>query len=243
MGHSITEDKSILHIKQKKNHWLITSSELQEHITENWFNQEYWLNQGRLLGANSGRGTAWVIKSEWGKWVLRHYLRGGLYAKLNRDHYLWLGLNKTRATKEYELLLHLQKLNLPSPKPIAALVIKKGLSYKNDLIMEHINHDLTFAEHLKQDKQNTNIWQNIGKTIAQYHQHGIYHADLNAHNILIAKDKVHVIDFDKGEIRTPQPSWQQKNMLRLRRSIEKITQKSCDKELNTYWQILIDSYE
>jgi len=241
MNHSIIEGSNSLQIKQKKNQWIITTPEISEQVHVDWFKQEYWLNQGRLLGANSGRGTAWTVKSEWGKWVLRHYLRGGLYAKINRDSYFWSGLQKTRAAKEFELLNKLQQLNLPSPKPIAALIVKHGLFYKNDLIMENIQHEQTFAQALV-DTTDNEIWQNVGQTIAQFHANGIYHSDLNAHNILLRQNKVYLIDFDKGEQRRINAKWPHSNMTRLKRSIEKVTKKSCDHALKIQWQELLGAY-
>lgn len=231
-----------MQIKQKKKQWIIAANKLTEQVNAEWFDQEYWVNQGRLLGANSGRGTAWTIKTEWGKWVLRHYLRGGLYAKFNKDSYFWTGINNTRAFKEFKLLDELQKLNLPSPRPIAALVQKKGLFYHNDLIMQHIAHDQTFASALIDDTQSKTIWQLIGKTIANFHQNGVYHSDLNCHNILLKGEQVFLIDFDKGSIRSPQNSWQQSNMARLKRSIEKVSGKSCDTEHQELWQALLSAY-
>lgn len=234
-----------MQIKQKKNQWIIASADIADHIDTEWFSHEYWINQGRLLGANSGRGTAWTIKSEWGKWVLRHYLRGGLYAKLSKDQYLWTGINNTRAFKEFKLLNELNELNLPAPKPIAALVQKKGMFYQNDLIMEHIVHDCTFADILSEDSDITD-WKLVGKTVARFHQAGVYHSDLNAHNILLKKSgndsKAYLIDFDKGLLRTPQKSWQQNNLNRLKRSIEKVSQQSCDKALKAHWQAFMDAY-
>jgi len=237
---------------------MITSEELKDEINPQWFEQDYWMNQGRLLGANSGRGSTWVIKSEWGKWVLRHYFRGGLYAKINRDKYFWTGLKNTRAYREYQLLNELQNLNLPSPKPIAALIKKQGLFYRNDLIMEHIQHQMTFAqgiknEHLNQHSSkhnemsndnllNIDMWHLIGQTIAQYHTNGIYHSDLNAHNILLNDQQVFIIDFDKGEQKTPAKGWQQNNMSRLKRSIEKLSNKNCDTQLRKEWQGLLAGY-
>ncbi|MCB1581860.1 MAG: 3-deoxy-D-manno-octulosonic acid kinase [Marinicella sp.] len=230
-----------MQIKQKKNQWILAAANIAEHVDADWFKQNYWINQGRLLGANSGRGTAWTIKSEWGKWVLRHYLRGGLYAKLSKDHYLWTGINNSRAFKEFKLLNKLQKLNLPCPKPVAALVRKKGLFYQNDLIMEHIGHEQTFAQTLNKESQLSD-WILAGKTIAQFHQAGVYHSDLNAHNILLRNDQAFLIDFDKGNIRPPQKAWQLQNLSRLKRSIEKISGRSCEDELKQFWQTLLEAY-
>ncbi len=233
-----------MHTISKKNDTIIVNDDLKNEVSADWFEQSYWLNQGRLLGANSGRGSAWVIKSEWGKWVLRHYFRGGLYAKINRDSYLWSGLKNTRAYREYMLLEKINSLGLPSAQPIAAKITRHGLMYRNDLIMAHIPHDLTFAEAIGQETYSKpNIWQQIGHTIAQFHHNGIYHSDLNAHNILLSNNQVYLIDFDKGQVRTPHPSWQQANMMRLKRSIEKISTSSCDGELAPLWQSLMQGYD
>jgi 3-deoxy-D-manno-octulosonic acid kinase len=228
----------------RKNLSIITSDDLKDEISQQWFEQDYWMNQGRLLGANSGRGSTWVLKSEWGKWVLRHYFRGGLYAKINRDSYFWTGLKNTRALKEFQLLTALEKLNLPSPKPVAAMVIKKGLFYRNDLIMEHIQHQMTLAQGLINTESALSLekWQQIGQTIAQFHQNGVFHSDLNAHNILLNDEHVYLIDFDKGEIRSPKTNWQQSNMKRLKRSIEKVSNSSCDTQLAKQWQSLLAGY-
>jgi 3-deoxy-D-manno-octulosonic acid kinase len=107
--------------------------------------------------------------------------------------------------------------------------------------MENIMHEKTFAQAIMQSI-GTATWHNIGKTIAQFHQKGVYHSDLNAHNILLMKDQVYLIDFDKGDIRKTHHNWQKKNLLRLKRSIEKISQQSCDHALKNQWQALMDGY-
>ncbi len=243
ISHSIIDQANNLHTIKKNNLSIITSDSLKDEVNQQWFEQDYWMNQGRLLGANSGRGSTWVIKAEWGKWVIRHYFRGGLYAKLNRDRYFWTGLENTRAYREYQLLNKLQQLDLPSPKPVAALIVKKGLFYRNDLIMEHIQHKMTLAQAISSDDpMSLSIWHKIGTTIAQYHHNGIYHSDLNAHNILLNDDQAFIIDFDKGEVRTPKTQWQQDNMNRLKRSVEKVSDNKHTEQLSQQWQSLLDGY-
>ncbi len=223
--------------------WLLCNPSYNEVIETDWFEQSYWLNQGRLLGSNSGRGSAWVIKTEWGKWVLRHYFRGGLYAKVSKDLYLWTGLNQCRAFREFQLLDKIQSWGLPAPKPIAARVIKKGLYYSNDLIMEQIPHKSTWAQSLLESKQNIRQWEQIGHTIAQFHQHGIDHSDLNAHNILLSDDQINLIDFDNSTIKAPHIKWQKKNINRLKRSIEKVSQKTCKDDWSKLWQALVNTWQ
>jgi 3-deoxy-D-manno-octulosonic acid kinase len=62
----------------------------------------------------------------------------------------------------------------------------------------------------------------VGAEIARFHAHGVYHADLNAHNILLTDASVWLIDFDRGELRHPARAWQQANLARLKRSLLKI---------------------
>lgn len=50
----------------------------------------------------------------------------------------------------------------------------------------------------------------------------MYHADLNINNILFNEDgDVYIIDFDRGELKVPNPQWQQSNIARLKRSFSK----------------------
>ena len=225
------------------NQWVLLKSSLKEHINKQWFDKDYWLAQGRLLGANSGRGSAWTIKSEHGKWVLRHYYRGGLFGKLIKDSYFWIGLNKTRSFQEFRILQELKDKQLPAPEPIAAHVVKKGLFYRTDLIMSHIPHEMTFAQLIQECIDDVDCWQLIGKTIAQFHQQGIYHSDLNTHNILLDKNRAYLIDFDKAQVMKRGGNWQQANLNRLKRSIHKVSSLSCDVELKSQWRALMTGYE
>lgn len=225
----------------EKNCWILFDGEFQAKIDLQWFDDKYWLNHGRLLGASSGRGSAWMVKSEQGKMMLRHYYRGGIPAKFIKDKYFWIGLNNTRSFCEYRLLELMYALGLPVPKPIAALVCKSGSFYQANILIEYIPHKSTFASILN-TKENTSEWQNIGKTIAEFHNHGIFHADLNAHNILIAEDKIYLIDFDHSNQRKIKNSWQQANLKRLKRSIDKLTNDDHIDTNNHNWQNLLTAY-
>lgn len=217
--------------------------ELSSIVNESWFNADYWAEQGRLLGTYAGRGSVWMIKSAEGKWVLKHYYRGGLYAKISRDKYFWTGFNQTRAVREFRLLTHMYDQGLPCPKPVAVQVKKSGLFYTNDLITEYIRHQTTFAKKLNQNDNEIQLWAQVGTVIGRFHAAGIYHADLNVHNLLINNNDIYLIDFDKGDIKNNHTKWPQANLARLKRSIEKETQQSCDQQLKNHWQALIDSHQ
>ncbi len=183
---------------------------------------------GRLLSDNAlGRGTAWLFAHDAGdgnrgEYVLRHYRRGGLAAKLSTDRYLWLGLQRCRAMREFSLLLQLAELGLPVPRPLAARVQRRGCSYRNDLITARIADARTLAERLCQAALPAALWARIGATIRRFHDAGIHHADLNANNILIDADGgCWLIDFDRGDWRAGR-RWKAANLARLRRSLDKL---------------------
>jgi 3-deoxy-D-manno-octulosonic acid kinase len=67
-------------------------------------------------------------------------------------------------------------------------------------------------------------WRNVGRTVRAFHNAGVYHADLNAHNVMLNDNgDVYLIDFDKGEIRPAASGWQQANIDRFQRSLQKLS--------------------
>ncbi|MEZ5496104.1 MAG: 3-deoxy-D-manno-octulosonic acid kinase [Gammaproteobacteria bacterium] len=230
-------------VKKSGTCWIIAKDELKDDVTAEWFDDKFWLNNGRLLGASSGRGSAWMVKSGNTKMMLRHYYRGGVPAKFNKDKYFWSSLDKTRSFKEFRLLQKLQQLELPTPQPVAAQSCKKGLFYQANILIEYIPNTQVFSQLLNTDS-NIEIWNSIGKTIALFHQKNVYHADLNAHNILIENEtnKIYLIDFDNCSIKNPKKSWQKANLKRLKRSIDKLTDESHQTENHKKWKSLKQSY-
>jgi 3-deoxy-D-manno-octulosonic acid kinase len=222
--------------------WIIANAKNRSDIDSQWFDDKYWLNQGRLLGASSGRGSAWMVKAENQKMMLRHYYRGGIPAKFNKDKYLWTGINNTRSFNEFHLLEKMISLGLPVPKPIAAQACKTGIFYQANILIEYISHQSTFAGLLNNDSS-ISAWQQVGKVIAEFHNHGIFHADLNANNILINNKLVYLIDFDHSNQRSPKKTWQNANMQRLKRSIDKLSDSNYIDNNNNKWNKLLQSYK
>lgn len=215
-----------------------------DDFSENLLDSHYWQSNNHVVGTAQGRGTTWFIELGNKNWVLKHYYRGGLIGKFNKDAYLFSNNENTRATKEFELLNQLRDLNLPAPKPIACRVIKSGLFYKADILTERVCNAQDLISLLIKQSVNPSLWNNIGKTIKAFHDHNVYHHDLNIHNILIDdQDKVWLIDFDQGELRKGSSSWKQENMSRLLRSFNK--EKTKLATLNWQvdeWNLLLEGY-
>jgi 3-deoxy-D-manno-octulosonic acid kinase len=187
-----------------------------------YFEPVYWRARGQAEEAQGGRGGISYIDAPFGRCALRHYRRGGMVARVMGDRYLWTGADHTRSFAEFRLLAALRARDLHVPAPVAARYRRSGMHYRADLITQRIEGAMTLAELLAQQRADAQTAARIGTAIAKFHAQGVYHADLNAHNLLLAADKVWLIDFDRGELRTPTRDWQQANLVRLRRSLVKL---------------------
>lgn len=231
------------HLHKIDRTWLLHAPELS--VTTQWFSPKYWREQDKILGESRGRNVTWFVGEKNEPMVLRHYYRGGLIGKLVDDQYWFNGIKNTRAYKEYELLIELEKRQLPACRVVAAHVNNSGLTYRADLLMKMVNGGQDLVALLTKQKLDDTVWQEIGKTIATFHKQHVYHADLNAHNILINKNnKAWLIDFDRGEIKVAQGQWCQDNLNRLLRSFNKeLAQLPVFNFTLGNWATLTDAYQ
>ncbi|MBL1385853.1 MAG: 3-deoxy-D-manno-octulosonic acid kinase [Colwellia sp.] len=203
-------------------HTILSHPDYFNLVDISWFDATYWQKQNKIVGAKKGRATAWFFKHDDLTAVLRHYWRGGLVGKVLSDQYLYLGLKNTRVCKEFSLMIKLIELGLNVPKPIAARVSTSGLIYRGDIITEAIKGAKSLLDILIERPLTEGELKRIANTIALFHNKGVYHADLNINNILFNEEgDVYIIDFDRGELKVPNPQWQQSNMARLKRSFLK----------------------
>jgi len=239
----------------KDNNYCLFNNDVISHFTPEMLSAKYWQEKNAVTGSAQGRGTTWFVrysneqnddKNE-RHWVLRHYYRGGLIGKIIKDSYWFTGIEKTRAAREFSLLKHMQTLQLPAPKPVAYRVIRHRLTYQADLLSSRIQQAQDLVGILSKQQLHKSLWSKIGSTIKRFHDHNIYHHDLNAHNILIDdKELVFLIDFDRGELRsnTADSGWKQANMQRLQRSFLKELKKLEQFHFSdNNWQALMSGYQ
>jgi 3-deoxy-D-manno-octulosonic acid kinase len=212
------------------------------NLSAEWFDPAYWRARGELDGSAQGRATAHFIKSAGNRYLLRHYHRGGLMARLRGDRYGWRGEEGTRPFAEWLLTYRLHRAGLPVPAPVGARYVRKGASYSGDLITERLPTVGSLAECLRTGALSVVTWISIGRCVRRFHDVGLCHADLNAHNVLLSEEGVYLIDFDRSQLRAP-GLWRDANLVRLRRSLDKVTWGlPAERFGESDWHGLLDGY-
>lgn len=182
---------------------------------------DHWRQRGRVVGEAPGRGSSLFLDAGNEQWVLRPYRRGGLVARLSEARYLWLGLERTRAFRELRLTAWLHERGLPVPRPVAAGVIRHGVSYEAALLTVRIPGARALAERLEEGHADASLLRAVGTTLRRFHAAGLDHVDLNARNLLIdEEDSVWLIDLDRCRLRTGERHVP-RNLARLARSLGK----------------------
>jgi 3-deoxy-D-manno-octulosonic acid kinase len=226
-----------------------------------WFDPAWWGGQAQPVGSG-GRGGAWFVNqpfdakprkkpdaagaakvAQFGPAVLRHYLRGGLAARLSRDRHFWRGPGYVRSFDEFRLLRALRRLGLPVPDPIAAIYWRKGGTYRAAILLDRLQDVRALAD-LAAGEDDSVLWQRTGDLIARSHRIGLDHADLNAHNILFdAGGKGWIIDLDRSRMRIPATKWREANLQRLERSLLKLRGERSPERVREEMRRLREAYD
>ncbi len=234
-----------MRVHASANGTILYDADTVPQVEHAWFDPEYWRASRQLRGRGGGRGAVCYLDTPAGAAVLRHYQRGGMVANVLGDRYLWTGLDHTRSFAEFRLLARLRALALPVPVPLAARCVRRGIHYTADLLTRRIEDAMTLAESLHAQRLDAALAEACGAQIARFHRRGVWHADLNAHNLLVTDKLIYCIDFDRGELRAPARAWQQANLRRLRRSLVKLgaTGHGEDAFEKDVWRPLMHGYE
>jgi len=202
---------------------LFDASRLRQARPE-WFSPAHWEGKARPVG-HGGRGGAWFVDGPpdtIGRALLRHYLRGGALASVNRDMHLWRGTDRVRSFDEFRLTRELHGRGLPVPRPLAAYYLRGRLGYRAAILLERIENVRSLGDRAAVTGDGA-PWEEAGRLVARFHRAGLDHADLNAHNLLFdTTGQGWMIDFDRCQLRIPATGWREGNLARLRRSLLKL---------------------
>jgi 3-deoxy-D-manno-octulosonic acid kinase len=222
---------------------ILYDGSLINHMREAWFDPATWSGAPAAPGYSGGRGTTLFITCEGQSWVLRHYHRGGSVARVASDVFAWLGRDRTRSFAEWRLLARIREAGLPSPRPVAARYVRRGLLYRADLITVRIPGVIPLSTRLARAPLTDAAWRRVGECIGRFHEARVCHADLTAHNLQInGEDEIFLLDFDRGRIMPGPGPWRDRNLERLHRSLTKISGNDVIRFGEPEWHALMEGY-
>jgi len=173
----------------------------------------------------SGRGGARRIVLRGGKVVfVRRYLRGGLVRHFVRDLYL---LRPPRPIRELLATETARAAGCRVPIVHAVAVEESGPFYRGWIVTSAIEGARAYIDLFSgaDEAGRRSLLGAAGSSIRALHDAGVYHPDLNGHNLLIdADDEVAVIDFDRARLAAPgRHRLGEKGRDRFWRSLKKLT--------------------
>lgn len=152
----------------------------------------------------SGRGGARRLVLRGGKVVyVRRYLRGGLMRFLVRDLYL---LRPPRPIRELEATETARAAGCRVPIVHAVAVEERGPFYRGWIVTSAIEGSKSYIDVFAAGDEAARgaLLQAAGNAVRGLHDAGVYHPDLNGHNLLIDDEgEVAVIDFDRAVVAAP----------------------------------------
>lgn len=221
---------------------VVHDAALTEREALSLFDGEFVQRESRPLDERTGRGAVRVIDRGDERWVLRHYHRGGAISRLIEDHYLWTGVDRARSFREWRLLARLEKLGLPAPRPVAARVVRSGLVYQADIVTRYLPDTRPLSAFIDDGRPLDGLWREIGRMVRLFHDHGVHHPDLTAHNILLdSSGRTFLVDFDNARLKPPGP-WRESGLARLERSLRKVALETGGQFDEQGWRQLEEGY-
>lgn len=211
---------------------MLVAAEATEAFSPSWFAEE----AGDADGITGGRGSVRVFDTSIGPLIRRDYLRGGLPRFLSRDRYIWTGANRTRSFAEFRLLIELRRRGLPVPAPVVARYRRHGFVYHAALLMHFIPDARPLADVLSETDEPERYLALAADAVARLHSEAVWHADLNAMNILIDDAScVWLIDFDRARMNVTDVTLLERNLDRLLRSLRKLLEPDVLKPVESAW--------
>jgi 3-deoxy-D-manno-octulosonic acid kinase len=174
---------------------------------------------------SGGRGWTRRLVLPGGKTVyLRKYVRGGLARHFSRDLYV---LRPERPVRELIVTETARAAGCPVPH-VLAVCVEEGavIGYRGWLVTEAIEGARPLIDvYAERDARGRpNLLVAVAAAIDRLQAAGVYHVDLNGHNVLVgAADRISFVDFDRAYLAAPgERRRDEAAHARLRRSMRKL---------------------
>lgn len=153
--------------------------------------------QSQRSTLNGRRSASYGELPGFGRVVVKHYNRGGIFGRLVRNLYIRWG--KTRSQTEFEVLNRAHEVGVVVPEPVA--YAHRGLFfYRAWLVMREVEQHESLAQmSLRDEDRARHFTELLADQIALLVEAKIYHVDLHPGNVLVDREgKMYLIDFDKA---------------------------------------------
>ena len=161
--------------------------------------------------------------------ILRQYSHGGLLRAITGNLYCF----GARSFSELAITEKIRSCGIPTIEPIGAIHQKTGfpIFYRAYLLTIEVPGALNAVHYLQKTAGNLSretllrkrkMIRDSGLLLRQFHQTGFFHQDLQLKNIIVAGDRILIIDFDRSYGKPVLTDRERmKNLLRLNRSVVK----------------------
>lgn len=168
--------------------------------------------------STEGRGTVLRFPYQDEHGILRKYQRGGVIRFLLKDRYLF----HNRALRELRLHAYVYDKGLRVPKPLGVAWERRGICFTGAIATREVVSRNLQQYLVDEPESRDEVLCECGRLIREMHDLGVFHADLQVRNILVAQDGPLLIDFDNARLHARLGRWRcAMNLLRLRRSFLK----------------------
>ena len=236
----IKKNKALLLLKDGYKNFLLQQGieDLETFLKKNLPNTTYL--HGRTLHPS-------IPISDGKRMILRQYFHGGLLRTFTQNVFLL----SSRAFKELILTEEIRSCGIPTVEPIGAIhqVTRLPPFYRAYLLTLEVPGALNLIQYFKEIGSNPHreklshkrkMIRSAGLLLRQFHQSGFFHRDLQLKNILVAGDRIRIIDFDRSYRKLILTTGKRiKNLLRLNRSVEKWRQFGCPITRTDRWRFFL----
>jgi 3-deoxy-D-manno-octulosonic acid kinase len=159
---------------------------------------------------------------------VRRARRGGVMRLLNRDIYFgW----RPRPLRELATAAEAMRRAIPIAEPLGALIEPLALGFYRGAMITRALAGMTLWEFLQTDDDayvRSHVLEQARRAISTMHRGGLFHADLNLHNLLVTRlgesFAIAILDLDQARLYPPplKPKLCWQNLRRLVRSARKL---------------------
>jgi 3-deoxy-D-manno-octulosonic acid kinase len=144
-----------------------------------------------------GRSGIKLIEIGGRRLVARKYTHGGLFRMISGD----LFTDRSRATREAEIMNYLRERGFPAVEPFCAIAERRNFGWRLHLVtvLQENAVDLLRESQSSSRKERLRTARGLGRALWDLVRAGVYHPDLHLRNVLVTQERSLVfLDFDRA---------------------------------------------